>query len=224
MSALAKRLTEPAPPSLAQRIHATLRSEILSGTLPPGTRLNETVLASELSASRTPVREALRQLAQEGLAEPSAAGGLEVMALTTERVGEIMGIRSVLEAYAAELAAERISHAELDRLRAAHQRAAHAIDAGDLELLVHANTDFHDGVTAASQARRCIAIISELRDWVLRYRPLALADDASRRRSFAQHAAILRALENHDPCEASALTRQHIIDSTLPVIESLADR
>ena len=221
MSALARRLTEPARPSLMQRIHATLRAEILSGRLPPGTHLNETVLASELSASRTPVREALRQLAQEGLAEPSAAGGLEVMALTRERVAEIMGIRSVLEAYAAELAAQRINSDELEALRDAHRRAARAIEAADLVLLVRANTDFHDGVTAASHDRRCIAIISELRDWVLRYRPVALAEEHYRHESFAQHAAILSALEEHDSAKASALTRQHIIESSVPVVDSL---
>ena len=222
-SSLAERLAKPAPSSLADRVYSTLRQEIVSGALQPGTRLSEPVLAAELSTSRTPVREALRRLEQDGLVEKSQGGGLQVAALTRDGAAEIMGIRSALEAYAAGLAAQRITDEELLTLREAHRRAEAALENDDMDELVRANTVFHDGVTAASHTPRCSALIAGLQDWVLRYRPAALADEAVRRRSFAEHAEILDALERSDAERAETLMRAHILDSMRGVVDAIGD-
>jgi DNA-binding GntR family transcriptional regulator len=204
-------------------VYDSLRQEVVSGALPAGTRLSEPVLAAELSTSRTPVREALRRLEQDGLVEKSRGGGLQVAALTRDGAAEIMGIRSVLEGYAAGLAARRITAEELTALREAHRRAEAAIENDDLAELVSANTAFHDGITAAGHAPRCTAVIAGLHDWVLRYRPAALADEDARRRSFAEHAEILDALERSDAERVELLTRLHIMDSMRVVVDAIDD-
>lgn len=205
--------------SLADRVHATLREQIIDGSLPPGTRLSEPVIAVELGVSRTPVREALGRLQQEGLVTRYRGGGLHVAGLTQKEAAEIIGIRAVLEGYAARLAAERITPAELERASAAHLAAAEAIEREDVDRVLEANTVFHDTINSASHSTRCVAMIAELRDWVLRYRAQVLADAASRRRSFEQHAEILAALERREGEAVESLVRAHILETTRSVLE-----
>jgi DNA-binding GntR family transcriptional regulator len=219
VSDLGNRLRGSTRRSLASEIHTILRSQIVDGSIPPATRLSEVTLAENLGVSRTPIREALQKLEQEGLAERRHGLGLFVAGLTRRGATEVVGIRSVLEGYAARLAAERITPEELASIRAAHDDANRAIEAGALEELMEANTHFHDGVNAASHSDRCVAMIGELRDWVLRYRAEALVEDAARSRSYAQHAQIIAALESRDGQLAEELARAHIFDSMAAVIE-----
>lgn len=200
-------------------VHDVLRAQIVDGSIPPGTRLSEVKLAEYLSVSRTPVREALRKLEQEGFAERRYGLGLFVAELTRGGAMEVVGIRSVLEGYAGRLAAERITATELGSVRAAHRDAQPAIEAGDSEKLLAANTRFHDGINAASHSERCVAMIGELRDWVLRYRAEALAMDTARSRWFAQHGEIIAALESGDGQLAEKLIRAHIYESMIVAID-----
>lgn len=219
---VAARLLYEGGPSRAERVHSILRLEIIEGTLPPGTRLSELAIADELGVSRTPVREALRLLEQEGLVVRQRGHGLFVAELTRKEAAEIIGMRSVLEGYAAGLAADRITPLELEKIRLAHKDAEEAIALGDVSRLVKANTTFHDTINEASHAPRCVAMIAELRDWVLRYRAEALADEEARRRSFEQHAEILTALEEGDAQKTEQLMRVHILDTTGSVVERIA--
>src|SRR5262249_8106163 len=182
----------------AEYVHEVLRREIISGAIEPGTRLSEHLVATELSVSRTPVREAIRRLQQEGLAVKSAGGGVEVPLLSRTDVAEIIGIRAVLEGHAARLAADQISGDQLDQLNASHTDAAGAIEAGDVERLIQLNTAFHDGVVAASSSARCAMMVGEIRDWILRYRSQILRSTEEQARSYRQHADILDALSRHD--------------------------
>lgn len=196
-----------------------LRAQIVDGSIPPATRLSEVTLAKHLGVSRTPVREALRKLEQEGLAERRHGLGLFVTELTRGDAAEIVGIRSVLEGYAARLAAQRITDEELKAIYAAHRDARRAIEQREVDVLLDANTRFHDGVNAASHSGRCVAMIGELRDWVLRYRAEALAEDAAQLRSYDQHGQIIAALASGDGQLAEELTRAHIYDSMSAVIK-----
>jgi DNA-binding GntR family transcriptional regulator len=203
-------LLEPEKPRLADQAYAAVRGYIVEGALPPGTRLVEQKLTQSLGVSRTPLREALRRLEQDGLIERQRGGGLFVTELTDEGLKEIMGIRAVLEGYCARLAAERATEEQLAALQRAHDDAAAAIERDDLAALVAANTRFHDGIDAASRSPRCIAMISDIREWVLRYRSEALADTATRQRSFEQHVEMLGALRAREGRRVEQLMRDHI--------------
>jgi len=171
--------------------------------------------------SRTPIREALRRLEQEGLAERRDGAGLFVAELTGQGATEIIAIRSLLEGYAARLAAERVTEVELDAIRQAHADAGRAIADGDLDKLLDANARFHDGIKSASHSDRCVSMISELRDWILRFRVQALGETAARQRTYQQHEQILAALEQGNGPLAEEVTRTHIDDSMKGVIERL---
>lgn len=205
-------LLEPEKPRLADQAYADIRRHIVEGTLPPGTRLVEHKLTESLGVSRTPLREALRRLEQDGLIERQGGGGLRVTELTLDDLKEIMGIRGALEGYCARLAGERITAAEIEALEAAHEDATAAIRDGDLAALVAANTRFHDGIDAASRSPRCIAMINGIRDWVLSYRSEVLVDEETRRRSYEQHAEIIAALRAGNGADVEQLVRDHIAE------------
>jgi DNA-binding GntR family transcriptional regulator len=203
-------LVEPEKPRLADWAYDELRRYILEGALPPGTRLIEQKLTTSLNISRTPLREALRRLEQDGLIERHFGGGLSVTELTLEDIREIMGIRAVLEGHCAALAAQRISDEELAELFNAHKEAADAIKRKDLQALAVANTHFHDGINAAAHSPRCMTMVNDIRESVLRFRSEALSDESTRKRSFKQHLELLNAIKAHDSELVEKLMRAHI--------------
>lgn len=203
-------LIEPEKPRLADWAYDEIRRYIMDGVIPPGTRLIEKKLTTSLGISRTPLREALRRLEQDGLIERHIGGGLSVTELTFDEIKEILGIRAVLEGHCAALAAQRISADELAALFRTHDDAADAIRDEDLQSLNEANTRFHDGINAASGSRRCVAMVNGIRESVLRYRSEALSNETTRKRSFEEHLEILTAIKEHDPERAEKLMRAHI--------------
>lgn len=203
-------LVEPEKPRLADWAYGEIRRYIVEGVLPPGTRLIEKKLTTSLGISRTPLREALRRLEQDGLVERHIGGALSVTDLTLDEIKDILGIRAVLEGHCAALAAERISPDELAALFKAHEDAADAIRDEDLHALKEANTRYHDGINAASGSRQCVAIVNGIRESILRYRSEALSDEAARKRSFEEHLEILTAISEHDSERAEKLMRAHI--------------
>jgi DNA-binding GntR family transcriptional regulator len=180
--------------------------------------LSEPTIAAELRVSRTPVREALGRLEEEGLVRRTPGLGVFVAALTEREAAEIIGIRAALEGYAAHLAAARITEEELAHVRAAHAAAAEAMVADDVEALLAANMEFHDAVNAASHSPRTVTMINGLRDWVVRYRTEVLGDKERRRRSFASHEQILEALNQRDEAAAERAMRQHIREAWSDVL------
>lgn len=206
--------------SLADGVYDHIRGQIVSGVFEPDARLMEPVLAEELGVSRTPIREALRRLEQEGLVRRNPRDlGRYVRSLSPEDIREVLGVRAVLEGYAARLAAERASASELDGLASVHERAAQAVELDGIKQLVVLNTQFHDGIVAASHSPQCAALIEALRDKILLYRFAFLRSDRLRRESFSEHRAILAALRERDGDRAEGLLRRHVTQ----VAEALVD-
>ena len=197
--------------SLADAVYDHLRQRIVTGALHSGERLMEPALAESLGVSRTPVREALRRLEQEGLVRRNPRDqGRYIQGLAFEEIGEVLGVRAVLEGYAARLAAERVTNEELDVLASTHALAKTALEDTDLERLVELNTQFHDGIIAASRAPHCAALIEQLRDRILQYRSAFLRRERRRLESFGEHEAILAALKERDADRAETLLRGHV--------------
>jgi DNA-binding GntR family transcriptional regulator len=162
----------------AEQVREALRTRIVDGRLPPGAWLSEPTIAAELQVSRTPVREAIGRLEEEGLVRRTHGLGAFVVELTERDTAEIIGIRAALEGYAAHLAAARISDEELAAVRDAHVTAEAALANDDVDALLAANMAFHDAVNAASHSPRTVAMINGLRDWVVRYRTRVLGEPA----------------------------------------------
>lgn len=140
------------PSSLVELSVRRLRTEILSGALPPGERLIEEQLTQRFGISRAPLREALRELAQQGLVEHSPRRGMRVAELTATDVDELFGLRDLLERYAMELALPLPDSRSLAGLTTAFDAMAAAARAGDAFGENEAHRQFHiEVVTLAGQ-------------------------------------------------------------------------
>ena len=141
------------PASLVDLSMRRLRSEILGGALPPGERLIEEQLTQRFKISRAPLREALRQLAEQGLVEHLPRRGVRVADLSAEDADELFGLRDVLERYAVELAFGRQQPPSLAGLTAAWEEMAAAARSGDLYRQNDAHQRFHVEVVALAGQR-----------------------------------------------------------------------
>ncbi|MDD9853415.1 MAG: GntR family transcriptional regulator [Deltaproteobacteria bacterium] len=198
----------------ADRVYAAIRARIENGAYPSGRRLKEEELAEELGVSRTPVRDALRRLRNDQLVRFVPNRGAFVTAWSVEDADQIFVLRSLLEAYAAELASEKITEAELLRL----QELAHEIDAAAQQRseanhrrIAVLNNEFHRMVLAAAHSRRLEETVSWLVELPLVLQTLERFDDADLQRSCSQHHELIAALRARDRRWASAVMRAHIL-------------
>ena len=189
-------------------VYQVLRRGILDGELPPGYRLRSDVLANDLNVSRTPVREALRKLESEGLADASRSG-LVVRQSTEEDLIEIFYLREALEGMAARLAAENATPAEIDELHALVEDMQAVAARGDIALVRKLTGEFHLLVCRASHNKRLIQSLQGLLDHVRQAQSSTLYMPGRPADALKEHRALLRAIEKRDPDLAETLARQH---------------
>jgi DNA-binding GntR family transcriptional regulator len=188
-----------------------LRSEILRGRMPPGTRLNQHSLADQLKVSRTPVREALRTLQAEGLIELTPHRSAIVVSLEQSDIVEIFDIRATLEARAAQLAAPRLTDEILARLRDLDEQMSHALETHDDRwILLH--REFHRIIYGASGWPRLCALIEAQFNAIGPYErlwaQLSGHDTSQFRRG---HQDVLQAAATRDPDVLAASLTEHTL-------------
>jgi DNA-binding GntR family transcriptional regulator len=217
--------TEKLVGSLAERISA----RILAGEYPPGSRLRQEALAEEFSVSRTPIREALRQLEVKGVIQHVPNQGAIVLAPNARDIREAYQVRAELEGLAISLAVEWITDEQIERMRIAQKRFAATVEKLTLAARmsnakahlknvpnwVESNDEFHGVVIEASGNRRLRQLIRDLHLGFTRSVMLsALTMDGRRmRENVAQHEAILSAITRHDAIEARKEMTHHILRS-----------
>jgi DNA-binding GntR family transcriptional regulator len=201
----------PARQSLGRHVYENLKEAIVKGELPPHGRVIENKVARTLGISRTPVREALHKLEREGLLCQLPTGGFFVVGLGRADIEEIFGIRSVLESYAAKLAAIKHQEEDLDPLEAKIEHYQESLDAGRMENLPQINTEFHDLLYALSHSPRLIKMINDLRDYIYRFREVILQMEDMARASSADHRLMLQSMRKRDPERVEKLVREHIL-------------
>jgi len=150
-------------------IYATLFDEIISGRYEPETRVKEEDLAAQFEVSRTPVREALRQLEQDGLVQILPKRHTKIIGFTVDDVEEIYDIRKVLEQQAMSNSAAHLSIQGLKEIRMAIQDIAHSPDS---QKHVQMDARLHDYFIEASRKRRLIAILHQMSRLIQRFREL----------------------------------------------------
>jgi DNA-binding GntR family transcriptional regulator len=204
---------EEAVTTSAERAYAQIKMMILSGQKKGGARLPEDTLASEIGISRTPVRDALRRLQSEGLISITPNSGARVASWTQDELGEISNMRVMLEGYAAELAARKITPEEIATLRGYAREMEEALGSNgqiDLDLVSRRNVDFHRGIARAARNARLLASLEPLWSFSLIIRKFALFGRERMNRSTDHHREILDALEAGDGEWAGAIMRNHI--------------
>ena len=192
------------------RVVACIRDMILTDELPPGSPVRERKLAEALKVSRTPMREALKTLAAEGLIELHRHRGAYVAAPGEDEIFEILELLSVTEGFAAELAARRITAQELLELRALHHEMVAAFLRGDRLGYFHRNQDIHIGVVTAARNSELIRQYRVLNARVYRIRFKCNLLTEQWRGAINEHENLLAALERRDGAEAAQIQRRHV--------------
>ncbi|MDQ1335771.1 MAG: hypothetical protein QG552_2721 [Thermodesulfobacteriota bacterium] len=201
----------PARSSLGQGVYERLKQAIIQGDFGPGSRVVESRLAGALGISRTPVREAIHKLEREGLLRQDPKRGFFVEGLGREDIEETFGIRSVLESYAARLAAIRHIEGELQPLETKLEDYQQRLDRGDLGALPQINTEFHDLLYGLSRSPRLVKMINDLRDHIYRYRVVILKVKDMAELSHADHRLMLIAMKQRDADRVERLVKDHLL-------------
>ena len=199
----------------------TLRKAILKGDLKPGERLMEIALAEKLGVSRTPIREAIRKLELEGLVVMAPRKGAKVASITERDLNDVLEVRKGMEELAIRLACERITPEQLDELDKVEKKFLNLIDSENLTELAEVDVEFHDVIYAATNNKRLIQLLNNLREQMYRYRIEYLKDSAVRRQLAKEHKAICEGLRTHDRESALRYVYVHIDNQQKAIIRSL---
>ncbi len=207
------------------RVYAHIRDGIIDGTYGPGTRLGEVEIADLTEASRTPVREALRQLEMEGLVEVLPHRGARVCAWTAEDLEEIYDLRMTLEAMVAERAASRIAGKDIDRLEELSGLMEDAASGPrpQLDLVAQLNDEFHAIVRAAAASSRLTTMLGAVIQLPLVLRTFHRYSPADLERSGAHHRDLIAALRAGDAVWADSVMRSHVRAAKHVLLQSLPD-
>jgi len=188
----------------------TLEQEIVTGALAPGDRLDEASLASRFGVSRTPVREALNQLASTGLVEVKPRRGATVAAPGLKDLLEMFEMMAELEGLCGRLAARRMSTEERDALQATHKSCRGCVDGGDSDGYYAANVTFHEAIYSGCHNRFLAEQTRTLRNRLAPYRRLQLRRVDRVAESFAEHEAVLAAILDGEAEQADRLLQSHV--------------
>lgn len=195
----------------ATRLRAQLEEEIVTGKLPPGTRLDEVSLADRFGVSRTPIREALFELSSTGLIETRPRRGAVVASLGPGRLVEMFEVMAELEGMCGRLAARRMSDAERNALEEAHLACERAADTGDVDDYYRRNERFHEIIYDGCHNGYLGEQARLLRRRLQAYRRLQLRARNRMSASLAEHAGIVEAILSGDEDGAEARLRAHVI-------------
>jgi len=200
----------PAITRHSERLGELIEERIVTGVYPPGTRLDEQELADTFGVSRTPVREALIQLASVGLIEIKPRRGATVPEVGADRVCEMFEVMAELEAMCGRLAARRITPSEQVALQEAHGACEAARDANTPDIYYQLNEVFHQRIYEASHNSFLVEQATALHRRLRPYRRLQLRVRNRMNSSFNEHQSIVDAIIKGDSELATALLRAHV--------------
>lgn len=204
------QVTPIARPSLHSEVVRRLRDMILEGELAPGAQIAERELCERLEVSRTPLREALKVLAVEGLVQLRPHRSATVSRLSREDLGHTFRVMEALEALAGELACERISDAQIKEIRALHEcMVAHYL-AHERPQYFRVNQVIHRKIVEAAGNPVLSEVYANLSGRILQARYMANYSAVRWKQAVAEHASILSALAARDGVELSRILKRHL--------------
>ncbi len=197
-------------PTVQEAVADHIRQRILSGELRPGQRLVQDELTTELGVSRTPIREALNQLAHEGLVIISDHRRTFVAEFSAADLEETFTMRAALESHAAYLAAQRITEEELHALETCLTEMAHAYQRNELETLIETHHQFHAGINNAAHSVRLSKMIVQYLDLSKIYQRIAFETGRNAADPLKDHLEIWMTINRHEADAAARLMRLHL--------------
>ena len=197
---------------LKQRAYNIIKSKLLSLEFDPGSRIREDILAEEISMSRTPVREAINQLAAEGFIEIVPRKGLFAVQLTLNEIKGLIDVRECLEKLALQKCIEKIDDEQIDKLRQLIDQFAEALGKEKYNECNQLDSDFHIAIAKVSNNKKLIEFILEIEEFMHIVRNLEKKRDAKARSTNAlkQHEIIFRRIKDRDLSGAIAELENNI--------------
>ncbi len=213
--------------SLHHEVVGRLRGMILQGELQAGERIPERELCDRFGISRTPLREALKVLATEGLIDLLPNRGAAVSRISAEGLREAFQVMGALEALGGELACARITDKEIAAIRQLHERMVRHYRAGMLNDYFALNQKIHEAILAAAENRMLTELYGRLRGQVQRARFAANLSETRWRQAVAEHEEMMVALDARDAEKLGKLLKRHLsnkFDTLLDVVAEDRDR
>lgn len=210
--------------TIAAGIYQSLAEDIAKGRLAPGHKLEEMAIAEKYGVSRTPVREALRELGARGLVEMTPHRGAMVAEIDPEQISDMLEAECEIEANCARLAAQRMTPVEREQLFALHEEFTRFVESNSFEDARIANRQFHDHICRGGHNRTLAALAVDLRLRLAPFRQHQYGSDTDRMQlSLGEHQAIVDAIRKQDPAAAYQATTQHNTRLSTGVLRMLAN-
>lgn len=194
----------------ASEVRGALADAILSGSLPPGSRLDEADLARRFAVSRTPIREALRELTAIGLAEAGPGRSLFAASLTEGRLAELFEVMAETEALCAQLAARKMTPGQRHELEMLHRNSAVVVRAGGHEAYAGVNESFHNAIYDGSHNAFLVETTLGVRRRLAPFRRAQFRTLGRLAKSYEEHDRIVEAILRADAEAAARAMREHI--------------
>lgn len=207
--------------SLHEELVARLRTMIVDGTMPPGKKVPEKDLCERFAVSRTPLREALKVLAADGLLYLEPNRGAWVTELTESEVSEVFPVLGALEALSGELACENITDEELAALRRHHDQMMLSYKEQDLDDYFQANQRIHAGILSAARNETLVIQCEALSARMQRARYLANISEDRWAEAVSEHEEIIAALEVKDGKALGEILKKHMHNKQLSILKWL---
>lgn len=197
--------------SLRGRVFHKIREDILNGKYKENDELREAAIGEELGVSRTPVREAFRQLELEGLIHIVPNKGAYVTGITSKDVGDIYMIRSLLEGLCARWATERISQEQMEEMEENVYLSEFHAEKGHTQQIAVLDNRFHEILYEACDSKMLEHLLKDFHQYVYRVRKQTLAQDSRGNASNHEHREIMEAIKARDGERAAELAKLHML-------------
>jgi DNA-binding GntR family transcriptional regulator len=195
---------------LKDKVYEVIKKSIIELSLSPNDQLVEQRLAEELGVSKSPIREALMRLEQDGLVYTVPFKGCFVTEISLKNINEIFQLREALERFSVKFLSENYSQSGLQGAKKILEEAENALRRGDVKRCFEANTKFHDFLLTATKNERIIQAYSTLRNHLDRYRNIASLILGRVAKSHQEHLLIVAAIEKKDGNRAEKRMSEHL--------------
>lgn len=196
--------------SLRGKVYDRIRENILNGVYKEHEELKEATLGEQMGVSRTPVREALRQLELEGLVEIIPNKGARVTGITQKDIEDIYQIRYLLEGLSARWATEHVTEEQLEKMEEILYLTEFHAQKGHYAQVYELDSQFHELMYEASGSKLLNNILSDFHMYVTRIRKISLSNSSRSKNSTEEHRAILDAIKEHDADKAEKCAHDHV--------------
>lgn len=206
---------------IREAAYETLKNAIIMGTIPAGSRLIETMYAHNMHISRTPLREAFRQLELDGLVEYEVRRGVVVRAFTIEDIEETFSIRNALMVLIIPSILQNVTEKDIDALKTILKDMDVSQEKADSKELAVFNRAFHRKLEHISEKKRILRVIDSQEEYIMRFSHIAIASIVRRSNAHLEHHDLVRLLEEKDESAFHTLMCRHLDESKLVCLNAV---